>query len=108
VVEILEAKRTNAEIRAVENASRLQTIREICRTPFDGYGLTDRQMECAGLAARGFTWDEIGDKMGLSPNTVKKHLKAASDKIGVPSRQFADVMLRQIEAVVSVDGVLKS
>ena len=39
------------------------------------------------LAARGWTNQEIGVQMNISPNTVKRHISLALQKLGIRRRQ---------------------
>ena len=48
--------------------------------------LTDRQLEVAEFAAEGATTCEIGRALGISPNTVKHHLKNVYERLGIGSR----------------------
>lgn len=48
--------------------------------------LTARQQSVAELAAEGFTNVEIGARLGLSPNTVKSHVKRVYETLGVSNR----------------------
>ena len=47
------------------------------------YGLTEREMEVAKLAADCMPTTEIARQLELSPNTVKNHLKHVFDKMGI-------------------------
>lgn len=49
-------------------------------------GLTRREQETARLAADGLYNQEIAERLGVSVNTVKTHLKKAYRKYGVSSR----------------------
>ena len=49
--------------------------------------LTTTEFATAMLAARGWTNQEIADHLGVSINTVKRHLAHAMDKLGVKSRK---------------------
>ena len=53
--------------------------------------LTDRELQIALLAADGLNNKQIGDKLYISPNTVKVLLKSIFGKLGVNSR----VLLKQ-------------
>jgi len=48
--------------------------------------LTERQTEILALLAVGATNDEIGDRLCISPHTVKTHLYKIFKKINVPNR----------------------
>jgi len=52
---------------------------------WDG-ALTRRELEIAELIARGGATADVARAAGVSPNTVKKHLKALYQKLGVCSR----------------------
>lgn len=69
--------------------------------------LTNRQIECVALVARGKTDWEIARILGVGPETVTQHLKDARDRYGVTKRtmlavralfdgeiSFADIMGR--------------
>ncbi len=66
---------------------------QISREYFSGDqpGLTGRELEIARLAAAGATGEEIGRRLFISPNTVKKALKSIYAKLAVNNR----VRLRQ-------------
>jgi DNA-binding CsgD family transcriptional regulator len=49
-------------------------------------GLTRREMAVLELVAEGRTNEQIGEVLGLSPLTVKKHLERMSMKLGAPNR----------------------
>ena len=49
-------------------------------------GMTRREHEVACLAAEGLYNQEIAERLGMSVNTVKTHLKKAYRKTGVSSR----------------------
>ena len=53
--------------------------------------LSDREKEALRLVTKGFSNDEIAEKMRLSPHTVKTHLYHVYKKIGVSSRLQATV-----------------
>ena len=53
--------------------------------------LTDRERQVLVLLARGVTNKEIADKLIVSPNTVKRHIKAIYKKLGVHTRTAATV-----------------
>ena len=51
-----------------------------------GVTLTPREVDVLRLAAEGCTNDEISDRLGLLPNTVKSYLKHAMRKLAVSNR----------------------
>ena len=55
--------------------------------------LTSRAFEVAELAARGLTTDEVGRALGVSANTVKKHLRNVYDRLAISSRAELATML---------------
>ena len=52
----------------------------------EAYCLTPREQEITRLVARGLSNQEIAADLYLSPHTVRDHLKAVFDKVGVGSR----------------------
>lgn len=48
--------------------------------------LTTTEFAVCMLAARGWTNEEIGKHMNISPNTVKRHLSSAMGKLGIDHR----------------------
>ena len=69
--------RTVAEARAADGAG----------SELDG--LTGREREVLELLARGMSNKEIAQTLVITPNTVKRHLKAIFDKLGVHTRAAA-------------------
>ncbi len=54
--------------------------------PVPGESLTAREKEVVKLVAQGFRNKEIAEKLSLSEQTVKNHLHAIFDKLGVSDR----------------------
>lgn len=52
----------------------------------DRLALTRREAQVAGLIAQGLQNKEIGERLGVSPATVKAHVRACLLKCGVTSR----------------------
>lgn len=50
------------------------------------YGLTTREMEVLGEAAVGHQDKEIGERLGISPLTVRVHLTSIRTKMGCRNR----------------------
>jgi len=63
--------------------------------------LTDREREVLDLLAQGLTNKEIADKLYITTNTVKRHLKAIFEKLDVHTRTAAT-------AKITGDGKLNS
>ncbi len=51
--------------------------------------LTDREREVLELLARGMTNKEIAEKLVISTNTVKRHIKSIFEKLGIHTRSAA-------------------
>jgi DNA-binding NarL/FixJ family response regulator len=54
--------------------------------------LTPRELEVLTLVARGLTNKDIADRLVITGNTVKRHLKAIFEKLGVHTRSAAAAM----------------
>jgi DNA-binding NarL/FixJ family response regulator len=52
----------------------------------EAYGLTQREVDVTRAIARGLGTVEIGHHLHLSPHTVRDHVKAVFEKVGVSSR----------------------
>jgi DNA-binding CsgD family transcriptional regulator len=52
----------------------------------EAYGLTTRELDVTRAIARGLSTNEIGRALYLSPHTVRDHVKAIFEKVGVSSR----------------------
>jgi DNA-binding CsgD family transcriptional regulator len=59
---------------------------EIAPIVVEAYGLTAREVEVTRLVARGLSTDEIAATLFLSRHTIRDHLKAIFEKVGVSSR----------------------
>lgn len=59
---------------------------EIAPIVIEAYGLTAREVEVTRLIARGLSTDEIASALFLSRHTIRDHLKAIFEKVGVSSR----------------------
>jgi DNA-binding CsgD family transcriptional regulator len=74
-------------IRAQQLAERCDgATTELLRSPV-GDGLTTREREVAGFAARGLTDAEIAARLSLSRRTVETHLYRVYAKLGVSGRR---------------------
>ena len=68
--------------RSTNGAVKLTTLTEICTR----FGLTPRELETVELLFEGLTSKEIGERMKISPNTVKAFLRLVMVKMGVSTR----------------------
>jgi DNA-binding CsgD family transcriptional regulator len=59
---------------------------EIAPVVVEANGLTAREVDVTRLVARGLSTDEIAGELFLSRHTVRDHLKAVFEKVGVSSR----------------------
>ncbi len=64
--------------------------------------LTGREVEVLQSIASGLTSKEIGDKLFISENTVKNHVRNILDKLGMRSRNEA-VMYALREQLITID-----
>lgn len=51
--------------------------------------LTDRERDVLALLAEGYQHEEIGARLGISAETVRTHLRKASDRLGASTRTQA-------------------
>jgi DNA-binding NarL/FixJ family response regulator len=60
----------------------------VARTKRSG-NLTPRELDVLGLLAEGLQHEEIGRRLGISSETVRTHLRKASDRLGATTRTQA-------------------
>ena len=63
--------------------------------------LSDRESEILGLMAQGLRNKEIGEKLFISPGTVKRHAHNIYGKLAVRSRQEAVAKAKGLGILVS-------
>jgi ATP/maltotriose-dependent transcriptional regulator MalT len=56
--------------------------------------ITARQRQVVELIAAGYSNEEIGDQLGISPRTVKAHCDVLRQKLGVSRRRQIPVAYR--------------
>ena len=66
-----------------------EDVRRIYETRKGAKGLSPRESEVLGLVAKGLGNREIGDRLGISENSVKMHLKRVNFKLGASDRTEA-------------------
>jgi ATP/maltotriose-dependent transcriptional regulator MalT len=59
-----------------------------------GLRITERQREVVELIAAGFSNDEVGERLGISPRTAKAHSDVLRHKLGVSRRRQIPVAYR--------------
>jgi DNA-binding CsgD family transcriptional regulator len=84
-----------ASALALHVSTRMTTLRaqRACADRSWESVLTSRAFEVAELAARGLTTVEVGRALGVSANTVKKHLRNVYDRLAISSRAELATML---------------
>jgi DNA-binding NarL/FixJ family response regulator len=85
-------------VRAVEEALAGRTYLDAAlrRTPSRSSTLTQRELEVLRLLADGLRHEEIGKRLGIGSETVRTHLRKASDRLGAATRtQAVATALRQ-------------
>ncbi|GAB5523675.1 MAG: two-component regulator propeller domain-containing protein [Roseivirga sp.] len=76
------------ELKQLDEGQEQQTSASI-RDWINEYGLSEREVEVMKLLAKRYTNAEMADKLCVSPNTVKFHLKNLYLKLGLSSRAEA-------------------
>ncbi len=61
-------------------------VSEVLPLVVDAYGLSERELEITQCVSRGLPTGEIAEQLFLSPHTVRDHIKAIFEKVGVSSR----------------------
>lgn len=58
--------------------------------------LTERQLEIAREISQGYTYEEIGSHLGLSPSTVKAHTNIIKLKLGITHKRHIPRILKEL------------
>jgi DNA-binding CsgD family transcriptional regulator len=59
--------------------------------------LTDREREIASAFSLGDTARQVAERLGVAPNTVRRHLANVYEKLGISSKAELDRMLRSVD-----------
>jgi HD-GYP domain-containing protein (c-di-GMP phosphodiesterase class II) len=93
---VLEARASRAVLVAVGHGEPAERTR---RRPDNPGGLSRREVDVLGLAARGLTTKQIADRLVISPKTADRHIQHIYTKIGVSTRAAAALWAMQHEVV---------
>jgi two-component system, NarL family, response regulator DesR len=52
-------------------------------------GVTEREARVLALLSEGLTYEQIGERLAISPETVRTHLQKASERLGAATRTQA-------------------
>jgi ATP/maltotriose-dependent transcriptional regulator MalT len=58
--------------------------------------ITERQREVVTLIAAGYSNEEVGERLGISPRTVKAHCDVLRQKLGVARRRQIPLAYRTL------------
>lgn len=91
--ELAEAIRSahRGELTVAADASSI-VLEAITSPPAPGRDLTERELEVLELLVQGLSNSEIGARLGVSPNTVKNHLRSIYGKLDVSTRTAATTL----------------
>lgn len=64
----------------------IERLREDAAEPFRKFGLTPRESEIVAEIVKGLTNKELALKLGISEDTIKRHLSNIFDKVGASHR----------------------
>jgi DNA-binding CsgD family transcriptional regulator len=59
------------------------------KTDVDGLHLTAREREVLSLLAQGLQLDEIAQRLGIGAETVRSHVRNATERLGAANRTHA-------------------
>lgn len=78
-------------VRALEAALNGSSYLDpaLAKNPSPSGKLTQRELDVLGLLAEGLQHEEIGRRLGISSETVRTHLRKASDRLGASTRTQA-------------------
>lgn len=68
------------------------------KSMYEDFGLTKREVEILDQIAQGFTYKQIGDKLFISPSTVRKHIENIYAKLRVHNKTEAINLVKRKES----------
>ena len=74
--------------------------------PADDCTITRRQQQIVELIAAGFSNEEVGLELGISPRTAKAHSDILRRKLGVPRRRQIPIAYRSLTGLDPLAGSL--
>lgn len=91
--ELAEAIRSahRGELTVAADASSV-VLEAITSPPAPGRDLTERELDVLELLVQGLSNSEIAARLGVSPNTVKNHLRSIYSKLDVSTRTAATTL----------------
>lgn len=69
--------------------------------------LTPRESEVVRLLAQGCTYEQVADRLGVSPHTVTTHIKNAYRKLGVRCAAAAVMRAVQLRVLETADAAVR-
>ena len=96
IVQKMEEEKANAVKEAAEQAVEnmrhdpdyaIEALRQVYLDALSEFNLSEREAEIAALQLAGHTIDVIGEIAGISPNTVRFHLRNVYRKVDVVGKQ---------------------
>ncbi|MEM1203773.1 MAG: response regulator transcription factor [Acidobacteriota bacterium] len=67
----------------------IELFRKVAPPPRDDLDLTPQELRLLGLFAEGYTYQSSAERLGISINTVRSHVRSIYDKLHVRSRSAA-------------------
>ena len=75
--------------RFIDDFARRERPTWLRRLERDGIRLSDREWTVLALLEQGLSTGEIGERLSISPVTVRRHVQSIVTKLGVPDREAA-------------------
>ena len=69
--------------------------------------LTPRESDVLRLLAQGCTYEQVADRLGVSPHTVTSHIKNAYRKLGVRCAAAAVMRAIQLRVLETADAAVR-